>query len=137
MLLKLFFDEIELSDAEYARLAERGYIYVLNENGNTKIIPQCVVLENSEIKSELLQVGSRVKEKHWNEFVNLKEKFVNAILSKTQPHLHKARLFNLQYTFFSDPWFVLYVLKHLLGNGKLKLPTEEQKKMLTTVIVCK
>ena len=137
MLLKLFFDEIELSDAEYARLAERGYIYVLNENGNTKIIPQCVVLENSEIKSELLQVGSRVKEKHWDEFVNLKEKFVNAILSKTPPHLHKARLFDLQYTFFSDPWFILYVIKHLLGNGKLKLPTEEQKKMLTTVIVCK
>lgn len=134
MLVKRLFNDTELSDTEYARLAERGYIYVLNENGNTKIVPQCVVLENSEIKAELLQVGTRVKEVHWAELVNLKEKFVNAILSKTPLHLHKARLFGLQHTFFSDPWFIIYVLKHLTENGKLKLPTTEQKKMLMSVI---
>ena len=31
--------------------------------------------------------------------------------------------------------FILHCMKELLNNGKLKLPTEEQKKSLTTIIV--
>lgn len=135
MLLKRWLDDTELSAAEYVRLAERGYIYVLNENGNTKIIPHCVILENEEIKAALLAVGSQIKEKHWDAFCRLRDTFIGAILSKTPPHLHKARLFGLQHTFFSDPWFILYVLKYLTENGKLRLPTAEQKKMLMSVLV--
>lgn len=134
MLLKRWIDDAELSAAEYARLAERGYIDVLNENGCTKVVPHCVILENEEIKAALLTVGSQIKERHWDAFCRLRDTFTAALLSKTPPHLHKARLFGLQHTFFSDPWFILYVLKHLTESGKLKMPTAEQKKMLITVI---
>ena len=134
MLLKRWLDDAELSAAEYARLAERGYIDVLNENGNTKVIPYCVILENEVIKANLLAVGSQIKKRHWDELCRLRDTFTNALLSRTPPHLHKARLFGLQHTFFSDPWFILYVLKNLTESGKLKMPTAEQKKMLITII---
>lgn len=134
MLLKQWINDAELSAAEYARLAERGYISVLNENDDMKIVPRCVILENPEIKSELLAVGDKIKEKHWEELFRIRDNFIGAVLDKTPPHLHKARIFGLQHTFFSDPWFILYVLKHLTENGKLKPPTVEQKKMLMTVI---
>ena len=45
MLLKRWLNDTELSAAEYARLAERGYISVLNKNGDTKIVPQAVFLK--------------------------------------------------------------------------------------------
>ena len=134
MLLKRWLDDAELLAAEYAKLAERGYIDVLNENGSTKVIPHCVILENEEIKAALLMVGSQIKERHWDAFCRLRDTFTAALLSKTPPHLHKARLFGLQHTFFSDPWFILYVLKNLTESGKLKMPTAEQKKMLITII---
>ena len=134
MLLKQWINDAELSAAEYARLAERGYISMLNENDDMKIVPRCVILENPEIKSELLAVGSKIKEKHWEELCRMRDNFIGAVLDKTPPHLHKARIFGLQHTFFSDPWFILYVLKHLTENEKLKPPTVEQKKMLMTVI---
>ena len=134
MLLKRLLNKAELSDHEYARLAERGYISVLNKNGDTKVIPHVVILENCEIKSELLAVGGRIKEKHWAELCQIRDKFIKAVLMKTPPHLHKAQLFGLQHIFFSDPWFILHVMKRLTENEKLKLPTTEQKKALMTVI---
>ena len=134
MLLKRWLNDTELSAAEYARLAERGYISVLNKNGDTKIVPQAVILENQDIAAALFAVGEKIKEKHWEEMCRLRDKFISAVLAKTPPHLHKAGIYGLQHIFFADPWFILHVLKHLTENGKLKLPTEEQKKTLMTVI---
>ncbi len=134
MLLKRWLNDTELSAAEYARLAERGYISVLNGNDNIKIVPLCIILENPKIKSELLAIGGKIKEKHWEEMCRLRDKFISAVLAKTPPHLHKARIYGLQHIFFADPWFILHILKHLTGNGKLKPPTDEQKKMLMTLI---
>lgn len=135
MLLKRWLDDTELSAAEYARLAERGYVSVLNENGDTKVFPQAVFLEGSEITADLLNTGSKIKEKHWHEMCILRDKFIGEVLAKTPPHLHKARIYGLQHIFFSDPWFILHILKHLTENGKLKSPTNAQKKMLMTVIM--
>lgn len=134
MLLKRWLNDTELSATEYARLAERGYISVLNENGDAKVVPQVVILEGSEISELLLKAGTKIKERHWKEMCRLRDKFIGAILAKTPPHLHKARTYGLQQIFFSDPWFILHILKHLTKNGKLKPPKNEQKKMLITVI---
>ena len=134
MLLNRWLNDSELSASEYARLAERGYVHVLNENGDTKVVPRAVFLEGTEIVSVLLKAGGSIKEKHWEEMCRLRDKFISVVLAKTPPHLHKARLYGLQHIFFSDPWFILHILKHLTENGKLKLPTNEQKKMLMTVI---
>lgn len=134
MLLKRLLDDTELSAAEYARLAERGYISVLNENGDIKVVPQVVFLEDSEITADLLKAGGKIKEKHWDEMCRLRDKFIKVVLEKTPPHLQKARIYGLQHIFFSDPWFILHVLKYLTKNKKLTLPTNAQKKMLMTVI---
>lgn len=64
----------------------------------------------------------------------LKDKYASAVLAETPAHLRNARSYGLQHIFFSDPWFILHILKHLTENGKLKLPTNAQKKMLMTVI---
>jgi len=37
--------------------------------------------------------------------------------------------------FNCDGWFLLHCIVTLLNNGKLKPPTEEQKKALTTIIL--
>lgn len=134
MLLRQWLNGMELSDSEYTMLAEMGYVTVLRENGCKKTVPQAVILKNPEIASELLIVGGKIKEKHWDALCRLRERFVRATLDRTPSHLHKARIFEMQHIFFSDGSFILYVMKHLTENGKLKLPTPEQKKMLMTVI---
>ena len=134
LMLLCRLNDTELSDAEYARLAERGYISVLNENGQIKVVPKVVMLKDPEIVSELLAVGSKIKERHWDALCALRDEFTDALLEKTPSHLHKARLFGMQHTFFSDPSFIIYVINRLLKNGELALPTTEQKKSLMTVI---
>lgn len=134
MLLKNLLNGSELSSADNARLAERGYISVLNKNGNAKAVLQAVVLQDSETVNNLMDIGGKIKEKHWDEMCRLKDKYASAVLAETPVRLHNARSYGLQHIFFSDPWFILHILKHLTENGKLKLPTNAQKKMLMTVI---
>ena len=43
--------------------------------------------------------------------------------------------YELQFLFHSDGWFLLHCIVTLLNNGKLKPPTEGQKKALTTIIL--
>ena len=125
-----------LSKDEYAFLAENGIIKTNgDDDSNFKTAMQNVWLENTDINNELIAIGDRIKERHWSEFELLKKPFVKAVLNETPKHLQKKQKFGLQYIFFSDGWFILHCLKELVNNGKLKLPTEEQKKSLTTIIV--
>ena len=96
---------------------------------------QIVWLQNTEIKRQLIATGDRIKEKHWIEFEKMKAPFIKAVLDATPKHLHKMQKYGLQYTFFSDGWFILHCMKELVNNSKLKIPTEEQKKSLTTIVV--
>lgn len=125
-----------LSKDEYAFLAENGIIKTNgDDDSNFKTAMQIVWLENTDINNELIAIGDRIKERHWTEFESLKKPFIKAVLNETPKHLHKMQKYGLQYIFFSDGWFILHCLKELVNNGKLKLPTEEQKKSLTTIIV--
>lgn len=125
-----------LSKDEYAFLAENGIIKTNgDDDSNFKTATQIVWLENTDINNELIAIGDRIKERHWTEFESLKKPFVKAVLNETPKHLHKMQKYGLQYIFFSDGWFILHCLKELVNHGKLKLPTEEQKKSLTTIIV--
>lgn len=127
------------SNESWAFLEETGIMRTkMNIDGNTgwfKSVSQVVWLENTDIKNELIAIGDHIKEKYWHEFETLKEPFVKAVLDETPKHLHKMQKYGLQYTFFSDGWFILHCMKELVNNGKLKLPTEAQKKSLTTIIV--
>ena len=125
-----------LSKDEYAFLAENGIIKTNgDDDSNFKTARQIVWLENTDINNALIAIGDRIKERHWTEFESLKKPFVKAVLNETPKHLHKMQKFGLQYIFFSDGWFILHCLKELVNHGKLKLPTEEQKKSLTTMII--
>lgn len=125
-----------LSKDEYTFLAENGIIKTNgDDDSNFKTAMQIVWLENTDINNALIAIGDRIKERHWSEFEAWKKPFVKAVLNETPKHLQKMQKFGLQYIFFSDGWFILHCLKELVNNGKLKLPTEEQKKSLTTMII--
>ena len=49
-------------------------------------------------------------------------------------HLKKLKEYEMQFIFYADGWFLLHCITTLLNNGKLKLPPEEQKKSLMTLI---
>lgn len=134
-LLSREMDE-QLSKDEYIFLAEMGMIKTNGDyDGMFKAVWQAVWLKNTDIKNELIAIGDRIKEKYWTEMQAMRAPFIKAVLDATPKHLHTMQKYGLQYTFFSDGWFILHCMKELVNNGKLKLPTEEQKKSLTTIIV--
>ena len=129
------FDEL-LSKDEYAWLSERGYIKTNGDyDGYFKSAWQIVILSNNEIKNKLLAVGERIKEKYHADFEALKKPYTKAVLDSVPAHLRKVKEYELQFLFHSDGWFLLHCIVALLNNGKLKPPTKEQKKSLTTLIV--
>ena len=157
-LLNMHLNDDELSAEGYAYLSERGYISVLTrergllkdvsagfgdsfissaELGDYKIKFRCLCLSNAEINRQLIEIGDRIKEKHRTEFENLKKEYVDAVLKETPRQLQTMKKYGLQYIFYSDGWFILHCIKTLLANGKLKDPTEDQKKSLTTIIIQK
>ena len=127
--------EERLSKDEYAWLAERGYIKINgNYDGQFNVLWQIVVLENKEIKDKLLAIGERIKEKHKAEFDALKAPYAEAVLRSVPEHLKKAKAYELQFVFHDNGWFLAHCITELLKNGKLKEPTEGQRKSLTTLI---
>ena len=96
---------------------------------------QAVWIRDIETKNKLIAIGDRIKEKLHTQFEELKMPFVKAVLSQTPNQLQIMQKFVLQYLFSSDGWFILHCLKELVGNGKLKIPSEEQKKSLSVVIL--
>ena len=125
-----------LAKHDYAWLAERGYIKTNGDyDGHFKSAWQIVILSSKEIKNKLLAIGERIKEKYQVEFESLKKPYATAVLKSVPAHLKKIKEYELQFLFHCDGWFLLHCIVTLLNNGKLKLPTEEQKKALTTLIL--
>lgn len=137
-VLSLYEREMEerLAKEDYAWLAERGYIKTNGDyDGFFKASWQIVVLADKEIQDKLLAMGDRIKEKHRAEFAALKAPYAEAVVKSVPAHLKKIKEYELQFVFHSDGWFLVHCLATLLNNGKLKEPTPEQRKSLTTVIV--
>ena len=128
--------DVRLSKDEYAWLAERGYIKTNGDyDGHFKSAWQIVVLSSNEIKDKLLAIGERIKNKYRSDFEALKKPYAKAVLESVPAHLRRVKEYELQFLFHSDGWFLLHCIVALLNNGKLTLPTEEQKKALTTIIL--
>lgn len=127
--------EERLSKDEYAWLAERGFIKTNGDfDGAFKSAWQIVILASREIQNRLLAIGERIKERHKTEFDALKAPYVEAELEAVPAHLRKMRAYELQCLFYSDGWFLAHCIVALLKNGKLREPTQQQKKSLTTLI---
>ncbi len=128
----------QLSKHDYAYLIEKGYIKTCGDyDGDFKSSWQIVVLENREIWEELLSVGENIKKKHKEKFDSLKAQYVKASLEIIPPHLRKIRKYELQFIFNSDGWFLLHCIESLLRSGKLKEPTDAQRKALGTLLIKK
>ena len=129
-------EEGVLSKDEYAWLSERGYIKIAGDyNGEFKSSWQVVTLASKEIKDELLAVGEKIKAKYRDEFKAIKAPYITAVLDSVPAHLRKVKEYELQFVFHSDGWFLLHCITALLNNGKLRPPTERQRKALTTLII--
>ena len=125
-----------LSKHDYAWLAERGYIKTNGDyDGLFKSAWQIVVLANHEIRDKLLAIGEKIKVKYQTEFDALKAPYAEAVLESVPAHLKKVKEYELQFVFHDDGWFLVHCITTLLKNGKLKEPTEGQRKALTTLIV--
>ncbi len=128
--------EEELSKDEYAWLAERGYVKTNGDyDGLFKAAWQIVILDNEDIRDRLLAIGERLKKKHLEEFEAWKAPYAEAMLKSVPAHLRKIMEYELQFLFHSDGCFLLHCIVALLENGKLKQPTEGQRKALSTLIV--
>ncbi|MBE6608746.1 MAG: RNA polymerase sigma factor [Ruminococcaceae bacterium] len=128
-------DDNLLSKSDYAWLSEHGYIKTNGDyDGHFKSAWQIVVLSTKEIKDKLIAIGDRIKEKYKDEFAALKSAYAEAALKTVPAHLKKIREYELQFLFHSDGWFLIHCIKTLLNNGKLKEPTDGQRKSLTTLI---
>ena len=137
-ILSLYEREFEdrLSKDEYAWLSERGYVKTNGDyDGYFKSAWQIVILSSKEIKDKLLAIGEQIKEKHHADFEALKKPYADAIFDSVPAHLRRVKEYELQFLFHSDGWFLLHCIVSLLNNGKLKPPTEGQKKSLTTLII--
>ena len=123
-----------VSKHDYAWLAERGYIKTNGDyDGHFKSAWQIVVLASKEIQNKLLSIGDRIKEKYQTEFDALKAPYAEAVLESVPAHLRKIEEYELQFVFHADGWFLLHCITTLLKNGKLKEPTEGQRKASTPV----
>ena len=124
-----------LSKHDYAWLAECGYIKTNGDyDGHFKSAWQIVVLASNEIRDKLLAIGERIKVKYQTEFDALKAPYAEAVLESVPAHLRKIKAYELQFVFHADGWFLVHCITTLLKNGKLKEPTEGQRKSLTTLI---
>ena len=125
-----------LAKDKYIWLSELGYIKTNGEyDGYFKCSWQPVILASEDIKNQLLAIGKKIKLKYKNEFDAIKEPYVQAMLDAVPRHLRKLKEYELQFTFHSDGWFLLHCIVALLNNGKLKPPTDQQRKMLSTLIL--
>ena len=91
-------------------------------------------MASDEIRDKLLAIGERIKVKYQADFEALKAPYVEAVLESVPAHLKKVKEYELQFVFHADGWFLVHCITALLKNGKLKEPTEGQKKSLTTLI---
>ena len=128
--LQTFF-ESSLGEDDALRMAERGYISrELLANGIRDTLK--IVWLNHEANKRLLGIADEIRAKYAAELDALKTSYIAADIPE---HMRKAAAYGLQYTFLSDGLFIVYSLNKLVESGKLKLPTENQRKSLGAVIV--
>jgi len=125
-----------LNEEEYAWLVEGGFLKMAEgPDQEIKALQQCVWLEGAEIKKRLLSFGDRIREKYHEELEALRKPYIEAVLRETPRHLHTMQKYGLQFTFYSDGWFILHCLKTLVNAGKLLPPKESQKQSLSMIIL--
>lgn len=130
-LLYRFINGETLSKDEYSFMVQKGYIRRVNASFELAII----WLKDEIIKHQLLELSSKIRMKYKKELDPLKERYCKIVIENKPKQVQKMQAYGMQYIFYSDGWFLLYTVKELLENGRLKLPTEEQRLSLSTLIM--
>ena len=135
-LMGNYLNDKGLSEDEYAYMVQKGYLKAISDNSGT-LTPSLKIIwiKDSETKQRIIDIGSKIKEKYHDEFAKLKAPFIKAVIDSTPKQLKKMQAYGMQHIFFADGWFLIYCMKELVNNGKLKLPTEEQQKSLSTIFM--
>ncbi len=130
-LLNRFINGESLSVDEYTFMLQKGYIKKENEEFKLAII----WLKDEVMKEELIELCNKIRIKHKEVLQPLKEAYSNAVLKNIPRHLQRIQAYSMQHILYSDGWFLLYTMKELLACGKLNLPTKEQRKSLSMLIM--
>lgn len=150
-LLSRFFRGDALSGDEIAYMVQKGYLKAAGDraaygaltggktpagkSSNDKFELAIIRLKDETISQQLIQLCNRVRAKNQSELKPLKEEYARLVLENVPRHIQKMKAYGLQYTFYSDGLFLKYCMKELFNNGRLKLPTEEQRVSLSTLII--
>ncbi len=130
-LLYRFTSGEKLSMDEYAFMTQKGYIR--GKKGDFELA--VIWLKDNEIKRQFQSLSAKVKDKHKRELEGMKENYIRAVLSDTPKQVQKMQAYGMQHIFCSDGWFLLYTVKELLENGRLKLPEEADRISISTLIM--
>lgn len=137
-LIENIISDVEICPEDTAALAQAGLIKTIGKSdGQYKSAMRCILINDSATEERLVSIGDRIKEKHKAEFDEYVKQYSEAVLSETPVHLKKQREYELQFCLFGDKRFITNCLCELVKNGKLKLPAEEQKTALSTLIIRK
>ena len=135
-VLSLYVREEALSKDEYAYLAEHGFVCPRPHQENpAETVWQVVILQNKDIRDRLLALGNAVKDKHGEALAKIKAEYAKTLLEGIPNHMKQVRLYELQGVFTADGAFLMHCMLYLLQEGKLTLPTEEQKKSVSMLIL--
>ncbi len=124
-----------LSKLEYAWLAEHGVIRVGGTAEKPEITWQIVALKTPEIREKLLDLEQEVRNSCASEMDSLKEAYTAAALESIPQNMRRVKEYELQYIFYADGRFLHRCLWELVRSGSLKLPAEEQKPSMSTVLL--
>ena len=127
-------DPVEIAQKALEHAKKHGHDMLFLDTAGRLHVDEKLMDELKEIKEKLLAIGDRLKEKYKAEFDAAKAPYIEAVLAGTPAHLRKTAEYELQFIFGSDGWFLLHCIVALLDAGKLRLPKEEQRKALMTLI---
>lgn len=130
-LLYRFIHGEALSKDEYAYMVQKGYIRGAGGDFELAVI----WMKDEIIKQQLLELCNKIRVKYKKELDPLKEQYCKLIIESKPKQVQKMQAYGLQHILYSDCWFLLYSVKELLENGRLRLPKDEQRLSLSTLIM--
>ena len=128
-LIQRMLDGQTLMEEECAQLIEHGILKAADGE------MQCLWIEGAETQKRLLEIGDGIRRRHFDAMNALRKDYIDAVLKRSPEHLRTMQGYGRQFTFYVDGWFILHCMKALVECGKLRLPTEEQRRSLTTIII--
>ena len=124
-----------LSRDEYTWLAEQGVIRIGGSAEKPEITWQVVILKTPAIREKLLDLEEEVRNTCAAEMEKLSKAYAAVALECIPQNMRRVKEYELQYTFYADGRFLHRCLWELLNNGRLKLPKEEQKLSMSTLLL--